>query len=116
MPATKVLANVYQLYMVEYQCASRLMSHSHGMEDSTVRANSTMKTAAHTVLFQIYFFPSSTVGLLSSMLRESWRTFFPSSHQPTMVMMVQTVKNFVLRKPDLCTSAESCAASGLAQR
>src|SRR3712207_3076548 len=89
IPATKELAKVYQLYMVEYQCASRLISQSQGMDDSTVRAKSTINIAAHTVLFQIYFFPSSTVGLLSSMLRESCLIFLPSSHQPTMVMMVQ---------------------------
>ena len=37
MPATKVLANVYQLYMVEYQCASMLISHNQGMVDITVK-------------------------------------------------------------------------------
>ena len=34
MPATNVLAKVYQLYMVLYQCASILISHSQGMDDS----------------------------------------------------------------------------------
>ena len=32
-PATNVLAKVYQLYMVLYQCASILISHSQGIED-----------------------------------------------------------------------------------
>src|SRR4051812_15115039 len=90
--ATKEDAKVYQLYMVEYQCASRLISQSQGMEDITVRANNVINTAAQTVLFQIYLFPSARVGLRSSMLRESWRILRPSNHQPTIVMMVHTVK------------------------
>src|SRR5687768_16512081 len=100
-PATKLLANVYQLYMVEYQCALRLISHSQGMDDITVSANNTMKIAAHTVLFQIYFLLSPSDNLRSSMLVESERIFLPSSHDPTMVMMVQMVKNSRFRNPFL---------------
>ena len=41
-PETNVLAKVYQLYMVEYQCAFKLINHSHGMDDNTVNANRTI--------------------------------------------------------------------------
>ena len=34
----KVLAKVYQLYMVEYQCASILISHNQGTVEATVNA------------------------------------------------------------------------------
>ena len=46
MPDTKVLANVYQLYMVLNQCGSMLISHIHGIVDPTVRPNNTTKNAA----------------------------------------------------------------------
>ena len=42
IPATKVEANVYQLYIVEYQCASILINQNHGMDDITVKLKSTM--------------------------------------------------------------------------
>ena len=42
-PDTNVLAKVYQLYMVLYQCASMLISHSHGIVDITVSAKTTSK-------------------------------------------------------------------------
>src|ERR1700730_16208599 len=100
IPATKVLANVYQLYMVLYQCASTLINQSHGIEDMTVNAKTTIKIAAQTVLFQIYFFPSSIEARgLSSMLRESFLIFQPNNDHATMVKMVQPVKKVLFRKP-----------------
>ena len=107
-PATKVLANVYQLYMVLYQCASILISQSQGIDDITVNAKNTMNKAAHTVLFQIYFFLSSRFNGLSSRLRESFLIFQPSNDQPAMVITVQTAKNPLFKKPDLCDSIASC--------
>ena len=59
MPETKVLAKVYQLNMVLYQCASILMIQSHGMVDATVNVNTTQYNEAQTVFFQIHFFPVS---------------------------------------------------------
>src|SRR5215203_3301279 len=91
-PETKVLAKVYQLYIVEYQCAFKLINHNQGMEDNTVNANRTINTAAQTVLSQIYFLPSSIVSFRSSMLLERWRIFLPKSHQPPMVIIVHIVK------------------------
>src|SRR5215218_8479971 len=73
IPATKVDAKVYQLYMVEYQCALMLMSHNQGIEDNTDNANNTIKMAAHTVLVQMKRLPSATVNGAASMERESWR-------------------------------------------
>src|SRR5437763_12964852 len=99
--ATKVEAKVYQLYIVEYQCALRLMSQNRGMEDITVSAKSTMNKAAQTVLSQIYLLPCSTFNGVLSMLREMLRILRPSRDQPTSVMMVHTVKKPLLRKPDL---------------
>src|SRR5688572_19651433 len=101
MPATKELAKLYQLNMVEYQCASMLINHNQGMEDIIVRANSTIYPAAQTVFFQMYFFPSSTLNGASSMLRDSWRIFLPNHHHPTIVMMVHTVKKVGFKNPDL---------------
>src|SRR5262245_23861226 len=74
MPDTQLLANVYQLYMVLYQCASILISHSQGTVDITVNANHTMKIAAHTVFFQMNFLPASvSCNGFSSSERESLR-------------------------------------------
>src|SRR5882672_5767709 len=109
MPATNVLANVYQLYIVLYQCASILINHSQGMDDITVNAKNTMNKAAHTVFFQIYFFPASIDNGLSSMLRESFLIFRPSKDQPAIVMMVHTAKNPLFRNPDLYNNVSSSA-------
>ncbi len=108
MPATNVLANVYQLYMVLYQCASILISHNQGIEDITVNEKNTMKMADHTVLSQIYFFASSLFNGLSSILRDILRNLAPSKLQPTRVMMVQTIKNPLFKNPALCNNILSC--------
>src|SRR5215510_970217 len=100
MPATKVAANVYQLYIVLYQWASMLISHSQGIDDITVRAKKKMYTAAQTVLFQMYFFLPARSNGLSSMLRESFLIFHPRNDQPTRVMIVHTVKNPLFRNGD----------------
>src|SRR4028119_1153204 len=98
-PATQVLANVYQLYMVEYQCASMLINHNHGTVDITVRANQTKKIAAQTVLFQMYFFLSSKVCKPPlSIWRDSLRILIPSTLHNPMASIVQIVKNPILRK------------------
>src|ERR1700692_1312411 len=100
-PATKVLANVYQLYMVLYQCASILINHNHGIDDITVNAKTTMNNAAHTVLFHIYFLPSSIEASgLSSRLRESFLIFHPNNDHDAMVKIVQPAKKVLFRKPD----------------
>src|SRR6185312_933183 len=41
IPDTNELPKVYQLYMVLYQCASILMSHSHGMREPMVTTKKT---------------------------------------------------------------------------
>src|SRR6266513_3594377 len=101
MAATKVLAKVYQLYMVLYQCESILINHNHGIDDITVNAKTTIKIAAQTVLFHIYFLPSSTEarGLLSR-LRESFLIFQPNNDHDAIVKMVQPVKKVLFKKPD----------------
>src|SRR3982750_3357662 len=99
MPATKVLANVYQLYIVLNQCALILISHNHGTVDATVNANHTIKTADHTVFFQIYLFPSSTVSGVSSISRLSCRILYPKTVQRPIVSVVQTMKNVGFRNP-----------------
>jgi hypothetical protein len=53
MPDTKELANVYQLYIVEYQCASMLIIHNQGTVEPTVRANHTVNNAARIVPLKI---------------------------------------------------------------
>ena len=94
--------NVYQLYMVLYQCASILISQSQGMEDITVKAKTTRNKAAHTVLVQIYFFPSSFDGNgFSSSLRERCLIFQPRNDHKTMVNTVTTVKKPLFKNPDL---------------
>ena len=109
MPATNELANVYQLYMVLYQCASILMSHSQGMDDITVNAKTIINKAAHTVFFQIYFFPSSIVfNGFSSRLLERLLIFHPSKDHATIVNTVQKTKNPLLRKLDLASNIASC--------
>ena len=104
-PATNVLAHVYQLYIVEYQCASILISQSHGMVDITVRAKTNNYIADHTVFVQVKLFPSSTVIGLLSMSRVRRRILIPiSDHNPT-VNKVHTTKNPLLRKGDFVCSA-----------
>src|SRR5678810_482858 len=91
-PATNVLAHVYQLYIVEYQCASILISQSQGMVDITVRAKTNKYMADHTVFIQVKLFPSSTVIGLSSMSRVRRRTLIPISDHKDTVNNVQTTK------------------------
>src|SRR4030095_12575919 len=99
MPATKVLANVYQLYMVEYQCASMLISHSQGMVEATVNANHTRYKAAHTVFLKMYFLPLSVSGKgFSSSSREIFLILYPNTIHRPMVSMVQTTKKLAFRK------------------
>src|SRR5215469_8488803 len=108
-PDTKVLANVYQLYIVENQCAFRLISHSQGVTEATVNPNQTMKSAHQTVFLKIYFLPSVTVSGVSSMLRDICRSFQPRKDQSPMVRIVQVIKNPTLRKPFLPLSTASLA-------
>src|SRR5687767_7347810 len=100
IPATKVLAKLYQLYIVEYQCASILINQSHGVTDITVSANQTRNIAAQTVFFQIYAFLSSLLFKgLSSSSRDSLRILKPRMLQKPMVSIVHTVKNVIFRNP-----------------
>ena len=101
MPATNVLANVYQLYMVLYQCASILISHNQGIEDITVNAKTTINKAAHTVLFQIYFFPSSTLSMVYHPgCGKAYAFSSPAETMHTIVIIVQTAKNPLFKNPD----------------
>src|SRR5689334_9761375 len=52
IPLTKAEANVYQLNMVEYQCASMLMIHIHGVVLICVSAYTNRKPAPHFTVFQ----------------------------------------------------------------
>ena len=107
-PATKVLPNVYQLYMVEYHFASILMSHNQGMDDMTVNAKKTMYKAAQTVFVQVYFLPSSVFANgLSSILRESLLIFLPNNDHAAIVKIVQKVKKPLFKKPDLPSNTSS---------
>ena len=99
MPATNVLANVYQLYMVENQCALILISHNHGTVEATVNANQNIYTEDQTVFLKIYFFPSSIVKGVSSISREIWRIFIPSTVHKPIVNVVQVIKKVGLRNP-----------------
>src|SRR5689334_2643885 len=112
---TNVLAQVYQLYMVEYQCESMLINQSHGMVDITVNAKTNRYSADQTVFVQVNLFPSSTVMGLSSMLRVSRRVFIPISDQRATVIKVHTTKNPLLRKGDfVCSATLSFTFSGSA--
>src|SRR5450432_2567527 len=101
MPDTKVLAKVYQLYMVEDQWGSMLISHNQGVTEATVRTNQTMYRADHTVFLKIYFFPSLTLSGVSSMERERLRILRPNSVHRPIDRMLHTVKKVGLRKPFL---------------
>src|SRR5260221_12423681 len=109
MPATKLLAKVYQLYIVENQRALMLMSQSQGTTEATVSANHTIYTAAHTVFLKIYFFASPRPRGVSSIERESWRIFQPKTIQRPMVSIVLTVKKPGERNPLFPFSASSWA-------
>ena len=85
MPDTKVLAKVYQLYMVLNQCASILISHSHGMVEPTVSANKTINMAAQTVLFHRNFLPSSCVIGVHLMRFDNCLIFHPTKLQTPSV-------------------------------
>src|SRR4051812_16480959 len=100
--------------MVEYQCASMLISHIQGVVDITVRANHTIYNAAQTVLFHVYlFFCSRSMGP-ASVSSDSFRIFRPSKVQRPMVRIVQIVKNGWFRNgvfPFSTGSASTAAAS-----
>ena len=114
-PATNVLAQVYQLYMVEYHFASMLISHSHGIDDITVNPKNTIYKAAQTVFVQVNLFPSSTLKVVLSMLRERLRILAPIKYQSDTVSKVQTVKNPLFKKGDLvCNSWLSFTFAGSA--
>src|SRR5450631_337610 len=96
MPATNVLAKVYQLYMVEYQCASILINHNQNK-------------AAHTVFLKIYFLPLSTSGNgFSSSSRERALILYPNTIHKPMVRMVHITKKLAFRKTLLPFSILSC--------
>src|SRR5436190_17197816 len=104
-PATKVLAQVYQLYIVEYHFASMLISQSQGMVDMTVSANTTKNRAAQTVFVQVKLFASSRLKDVLSMLRERRRTLEPIKYHSDTVSNVQTVKNPLFKNGDLVCSS-----------
>src|SRR5450432_4377377 len=109
MPATNVLAKVYQLYMVEYQCASILINHNQGIVEATVNANHTRNKAAHTVFLKIYFLPLSTSGNgFSSSSRERALILYPNTIHKPMVRMVHITKKLAFRKTLLPFSILSC--------
>src|SRR6478752_2964271 len=94
IPATKVEANVYQLYMVLYQCASILISHNQGVVDITVKPNQTRNNEAQIVFLKMYFLPSSTDNFPdSSNSLLILLILAPRKIQPTMLKVVQTIKN-----------------------
>src|SRR5580698_4688447 len=99
IPATKVLAKVYQEYMVENQCAFMLISQSQGAVDATVSANQTIYKEDHTVFLKIYFLPSSTLSGVLSISLEILRIFRPSKVHRPMVRMLHMIKKPGLRKP-----------------
>jgi len=108
-PPTKVLAKVYQLYMVENQWALRLISHNQGVTEATVRPNQTINSADQTEFLKLYFLPYVMVSGVLSMLREIWRSFQPRKAHRPIVRIVQTMKKGTLRKPLLPLSAGSFA-------
>src|SRR3954468_11453412 len=114
-PATNVLAKVYQLYMVENQCASMLISQSQGAVDITVNTNQTMNNEAQTVLVKIYLLLSATDGGgLLSRSYESLRILCPRILHRPMIRIVQIVKNVGLKKellPFNTSSALTAAVS-----
>src|SRR5688572_15018497 len=101
--------------MVLYQCASMLISHSHGVVDITVSANTNKYNADQTVFVHWNFFPSSTLIFLASVLKERFLIFLPNKDQSTIVNTVQTVKNVLFKNPDLCFKMSSRLSSGAAQ-
>src|SRR5712671_5986381 len=98
-PATKVLAKVYQLYMVENQWALILISQSQGTVEATVNANHTIKREAQTVFLKIYFLPSSTGSGALSISRDMARIFLPNKVHKPIDKTVQIVKKVGFRKP-----------------
>src|SRR5690606_18142654 len=100
IPGCQVLAKLNQLYMVEYQCASILISQNHGVTDIAVKANNTIYRAAQTVVRKTYLLFSSLVSRgFSSSSSEILLIFHPSRDQPPMVRIVHTVKNPEFRNP-----------------
>src|SRR5678809_304020 len=114
-PDTNVLAKVYQLYIVLYQCASMLISHNHGIVDITVSANTNRYDADQTVFVHWNFFPSSTLIFPASVLKDKFLIFLPSKDQSVIVSTVQMVKNVLFKKGDFCFKISSSWSSGAAQ-
>src|SRR5688572_8080133 len=107
-PDTQVLAKVYQLYMVENQCASMLMSHSQGVVEPTLRAKITAKPPHHTVFLHSRRRPLSGERSQLSSCSDILRSFtVKKAHRP-IVMMVAVVKKPLLRKADFQLNIRSC--------
>src|SRR5690606_3766291 len=111
IPATNVEANVYQLYMVLYQCESILINHNQGSVEPTESANTTVKSEAHTVLSQIHFLEVSKSILPRSVCKLRLRIFLPSNHHKPTVTIENTEKNTGLRNPFLPNKIGSCATA-----
>src|SRR4030095_10904690 len=111
-PDTKVLAKVYQLYMVENQCASILISQSQGMVEATVSAKNTMKMSAQMELVQRNFVPSSCV-MGSSDLFDNCLIFQPTKDQVPNVTSVHMKKKVGFRNPFLKFRMGSFATASL---
>src|SRR5450432_374702 len=112
-PATNVLTNVYELYMVLNQWALRLISQSQGTVEATVKANQTIYSAAQMVFFQIYFLPSATVSGRASSSRLRLRILYPSTVHKPMVSVVQMIKNVGFKNPFLPSRMGSLATTAL---
>src|ERR1017187_3583029 len=109
IPATNVLANVYQLYKVEYQCALMLMIQSQGITAATVNAYHTIYKEAQTVFLKTNFFPSSKLIGWSSDFRLICRIFNPMTLHKPIAAIVQVIKKPWLRNPFFPLRAASLA-------
>src|SRR5436190_8683962 len=101
-PATKVLAKVYQLNMVLYQCASILIIHNHGIVEPTDKPKITMYIEAYKIFFFIHLSPASkSIVPASSLSKLNERIFLPRIHQRKIMMALNTEKKTGLRNPFL---------------
>src|SRR4030095_2814621 len=110
---TNVLAKVYQLYMVEYQCASMLINHNQGMVEPTVNAKNTTNTEAQMVLVKLKLFASCKVICRSSVRSESCLILRPTRLHTPSVIIVHVKKNAGLKNPLFCFRMGSRATSSL---
>src|SRR4029078_1497628 len=108
MPDTKVLANVYQLYIVLNQCASMLMSHIHGMVEPTVRPNNMTKNADQNKFLSIQAFavsksmvPIFSLSILRSLI------FLPTNAHSPIHKTEATVYTVGFKNPDFPLSTSS---------